>query len=351
MDVRHQALCRWVAKQLNQEKVELSVVSGDASFRQYFRCKIGEKSCVVMDAPPDKEDSTSFVHIAKNWFSQGINVPEIIALNLEDGFMILSDLGERLLLSALNPEHIDIQKGKYYYTKAMHALSQIQSLDSRPLNLPPYDSALLQREMALFKDWLIEAKLGLSLSDEEVQGLNACLLLLEERALGQHQVTVHRDFHARNLMICDDDELGVIDFQDAVTGPITYDLVSLLRDCYIVWPSELVTQWCKEFYKVLMQKNPDAIEYLVSVEHFKEDFDLMGLQRHLKVAGIFARLSLRDGKHAYLKDIPRTLDYILSVSKQLIHDSPSQFNVLSHLVNLIENKVLPLTKHEMFLQE
>tara|TARA_R110002072_G_scaffold47597_2_gene130749 strand:+ start:16871 stop:17926 length:1056 start_codon:yes stop_codon:yes gene_type:complete len=351
MDARYQALCQWVAQQLNQDKVELSVVSGDASFRRYFRFTLNEQSWVVMDAPPDKEDSTHFVRIAKSWYSQGIQVPKIIALNLEDGFMLLSDFGETLLLSALNPQKIDLQQGKHYYTKAMQVLVQIQTIDSQQLDLPLYNSGLLQQEMALFKDWLIEAKLGLDLSDEESLGLNACLSLLEERALAQHQVTVHRDFHARNLMICDDDCLGVIDFQDAVHGPITYDLVSLLRDCYIVWPTELVTQWCVEFYDLLIEKNPDALSYLGDFEHFKEDFDLMGLQRHLKVAGIFARLSLRDGKHGYLADIPRTLDYILAVSKQLISGSPSKFNVLTHLVNLIESRVLPLTKHAMFLQE
>ena len=351
MDARYQALCQWVAKQLNQDKVELSVVSGDASFRRYFRCTLGKKSWVVMDAPPEKEDSTSFVHIARNWFAQGIQVPEIISLDLANGFMLLSDFGEKLLLSALNPQHVDVRQGRHYYSKAMHNLVQIQKLDAPALNLPRYDSALLQQEMSLFKDWLIDAKLGLSLSDEESQGLSACLSLLEERALAQHQVTVHRDFHARNLMICDDDELGIIDFQDAVVGPATYDLVSLLRDCYIVWPAEMVTQWCQEFYDSALAEKADLADKLGSFERFKEDFDLMGLQRHLKVAGIFARLSLRDGKHGYLADIPRTLEYILSVSKELINNSPSQFQDFSHLVNVIENKVLPLTKHEMFLQE
>lgn len=348
MNTRYQNLCRWVADQLQQDNVELSVVSGDASFRHYFRCTLGKKSWVVMDAPPDKEDSSGFVHIAKKWRKQGIRVPEIMAFNEEEGFLLLSDFGDNLLLSALNPEHAEIQQGRHYYTKAMNTLVRIQRIDPSQLSLPEYDSALLQQEMSLFKDWLLEAKLGLSLSDEESQGLTACLSLLEKRALAQHQVTVHRDFHARNLMICDDDELGVIDFQDAVSGPITYDLVSLLRDCYIVWPTDCVTEWCREFYKLL---SDEGISTLGSFEHFKEDFDLMGLQRHIKVAGIFARLSLRDEKHGYLADIPRTLEYILSVCKQLILDSPSQFQILSSLVNLIENKVLPLTKHEMFLQE
>lgn len=351
MDARHQALCLWVAKQLNQDTVELSVVSGDASFRQYFRCHLGDKSWVVMDAPPDKEDSSSFVRIAQSWFEQDIRVPEIIALNKAEGFMLLSDFGDNLLLSALSPKQVDIQQGQRYYTKAMQALLAIQSLDTLSVSLPAYDSTLLMQEMALFKDWLIEAKLGLSLSDEESRGLSDCLSMLKDRALAQHQVTVHRDFHARNLMICDDDELGIIDFQDAVVGPATYDLVSLLRDCYIVWPSELVSEWCREFYDLALEKQADAAHHLGSFEHFKEDFDLMGLQRHIKVAGIFARLSLRDGKHAYLSDIPRTLEYILTVSQQLIAKSPTQFKNLMPLVRLIEDKVLPLTRHEMFLKE
>lgn len=351
MDARYHALCLWVAQQLKQDKVELSVVSGDASFRRYFRYTSEGETWIAMDAPPEKEDSNSFVSIAKNWFSQGIQVPQIRALNLEDGFMLLSDFGEKLLLSSLNPSRPNEQQGKHYYSKAMCALVQIQALDSKQIDLPPYDSSLLQREMALFKDWLIEAKLGLSLSDEESQGLVACLSLLEKRALAQVQVTVHRDFHARNLMICEDDSLGIIDFQDAVYGPITYDLVSLLRDCYIVWPIDLVTHWCKEFYDMLLEQKPQALEQIGDFKRFKEDFDLMGLQRHLKVAGIFARLSLRDGKHSYLADIPRTLEYIVSVSKQLLSDSPNDFAELASLVSLIENRILPLTKHAVFLNE
>lgn len=351
MDSRYRELCLWVAQELNQDKVELSVVSGDASFRRYFRFALGDNSWIAMDAPPEKEDSSSFVAIAKHWLAKGIQVPQIKALDLEKGFMLLSDFGEKLLLSELNPLRPNEQQGSHYYHKAMHTLVQIQSISSADLTLPLYDSALLQREMALFKDWLIQAKLGLSLSEQESEGLSACLNLLERRALSQKQVTVHRDYHARNLMICEDDSLGVLDFQDAVQGPVTYDLVSLLRDCYIVWPVDLVNQWCHEFYTFLIEQNPEAFKELGDFRKFKQDFDLMGLQRHLKVAGIFARLSLRDGKHAYLKDIPRTLEYILSVSKQLIAESSTEFTVLKSLVNLVEDRVLPLTQHAMFLKE
>lgn len=351
MDTRYQSLCQWVAQQFKQEKVELSVVSGDASFRRYFRYTKGQETWIAMDAPPEKENSSRFVSIAEDWFSNGIQVPQIKALSLQDGFMLLSDFGENLLLSSLEPKQANEHQGRHYYSKAMNALIDIQALDASQLNLPLYDSELLQREMSLFKDWLVEAKLGLKLSDQESRDLIACLNILEERALAQAQVTVHRDFHARNLMICDDDSLGIIDFQDAVIGPITYDLVSLLRDCYIVWPADLVNEWCKEFYNLIQIHHPDVLEQIGDYKRFKEDFDLMGLQRHLKVAGIFARLSLRDGKHGYLADIPRTLEYILSVSKQLISNSPSDFKVLVSLVALIEDRVLPLTKHKMFLQE
>lgn len=347
MNSRHDVLCRWLSQQLNQDQVHLSVVSGDASFRSYYRVISGENSWIVMDAPPEKEDSTGFVEIARKWLAQGVQVPEIKAYNLKDGFMLLSDFGEKLLLSELHPKKPHVDQGLHYYTKAMTALAHIQSTQ---LSLPVYDSALLRNEMALFKDWLLEAKLGLELSEQESKDLSSCLRLLEERALSQEQVVVHRDYHARNLMICDDDSLGIIDFQDAVIGPITYDLVSLLRDCYIVWPDDLVSQWCQEFYQLLIQQHPQLVQRLGGFKRFKEDFDLMGLQRHLKVAGIFARLSLRDEKHTYLADIPRTLEYIISVSKSLIASSETEFKILISLVSLIEQRVLPLTKHSVFLK-
>lgn len=341
MDSRYHALCQWVAQQLNEPQVELSVVSGDASFRRYFRYTRGSESWIAMDAPPEKEDSTRFVAIAQSWFAQGIRVPEIKALNMEHGFMLLSDFGSSLLLAPLNPSSPDVSQGEHYYTKAMQALIQIQSSAHQDLDLPLYDEALLQREMALFKDWLLEAKLGIQLSQQEVESLKQCLVLLQARAEAQVQVVVHRDYHARNLMICADDRLGIIDFQDAVIGPITYDLVSLLRDCYIVWPLEQVHLWCKAFFELISKHQPDYANRIGSAERFQEDFDLMGLQRHLKVAGIFARLSLRDGKHGYLADIPRTLNYIVSVSKGLLEKNAQAFACLAFLVDLIESKVLP----------
>jgi aminoglycoside/choline kinase family phosphotransferase len=202
--------------------------------------------------------------------------------------------------------------GDHYYGLAMKALVEIQAINPDPnYTLPPYDLELLQREMALFPDWLLEKKLALTLSAQERTMLMESFTLLAQSALAQPQVPVHRDYHARNLMVLNNDTLGVIDFQDAVFGPVTYDLVSLLRDCYIVWPDEKVEQWCQQYYALLQTQGSLNYDWV----QFKTWFDLMGLQRHLKAAGIFARLSLRDGKHGYLDDIPRTVDYLIRVSK------------------------------------
>jgi len=333
MDHRQKELSAWVAEVLNLPNASLSVVSGDASFRRYFRLTLNERSWVAMDAPPDKEDSSSFVSIAKSWLSQGICVPKIEKYDLEKGFLLLSDMGDGLLLDQLCPENPNIEKATIYYQKAMDTLLDIQALVAiEGYPLPAYDSALLQREMALFRDWLLSEKLGLALTASENDLLDQSFTLLESSALAQRQTTVHRDFHARNLMVLETGELGVIDFQDAVKGPITYDLVSLLRDCYIVWPDEKVDSWCRYFYEHLTG------QALIDISHgqFKQDFDWMGLQRHLKAAGIFARLSLRDGKHSYLADIPRTVDYIVHVTEM--------YPQMSAFHQFLTARVLPLLK-------
>jgi len=331
MDLRQNKLTKWVAEALNQAELSLDMVSGDASFRRYFRANVNGQSWIAMDAPPEKEDSSSFVAIAQNWLEQGVQVPVIHRCDLELGFLLLSDFGDDVLLSSLSPEMPDTASGDHYYRLAIKALTEIQHIkpDSNYL-LPLYTEALLQREMALFPDWLLEKKLGLTLSTQERALLTKSFSLLVDSALAQPQVPVHRDYHARNLMVLKDDSLGVIDFQDAVYGPVTYDLVSLLRDCYIVWPDEKVEQWCQEYYVLMEGQGRLNCEWF----QFKEWFDLMGLQRHLKAAGIFARLSLRDGKHGYLEDIPRTVDYLVRVSKQ--HPSLEAFH------NFLVIKVCPL---------
>lgn len=329
MDKRYQALCEWLANVFEIQKAELSPVSGDASFRRYFRFVHEGCSYIAMDAPPEKEDSHSFVEIAKSWREQGINVPELIEVDLDLGFLLLSDFGDDLLLPYLKPEAPDSVSGEKYYHLAMQALLKIQTLKpSEEYPLPSYDSALLQREMSLFPDWLLEQKLSLDLDKNEREILSRTFSILEESALVQPQAVVHRDYHARNLMVLDDD-LGVIDFQDAVTGPITYDLVSLLRDCYIRWPDEVVERWCHDFYNML-EPSSDRPK---SFEQFKRDFDLMGMQRHLKASGIFSRLSLRDGKHGYLNDIPRTVQYIYQVGLR--------YPEFSDFTRFLEARVLP----------
>jgi aminoglycoside/choline kinase family phosphotransferase len=348
MEQRYQTLCEWVADALGLDKAELSTVSGDASFRRYFRIVHEGRSFIVMDAPPEKEDSHSFVAIAKSWRAQGIEVPELIKIDLDLGFLLLSDFGDDLLLPYLKPDSPDIECGNKYYSLAMATLVKIQRLNvSEDCSLPHYDSALLQREMALFPDWLLEKKLGLSLSTGEKALLSQTFSTLEDSALAQSQVVVHRDYHARNIMVVGDmvvsdmavgDSLGIIDFQDAVIGPVTYDLVSLLRDCYIVWPSEQVDSWCQHFYGLLESEKKPA-----SYEQFKRDFDLMGMQRHLKASGIFARLSLRDGKHAYLNDIPRTVQYIYQVGQA--------YPEFSEFTKFVENRVLPNLKDGLGVSE
>lgn len=319
MDERQEALSQWCATHFSQARIPLDMVSGDASFRRYFRCTVEGQDYVAMDAPPDKENSDNFVRIAKNWREAGIHVPALVAVDLEQGFLLLEDFGDRLLLDTLNPNKPCVEAGNRYYHQAINILLDIQQFGqqagSQKMALPDYDTALLQQEMSLFQDWLLEKQLGLQLQTSERDMLTHHFQLLIQNALEQPRVPVHRDYHSRNLMITGGESLGVLDFQDAVLGPISYDLVSLLRDCYIVWPDNEVKRWCRLYYQQALDKHLLDVDFT----HFCYWFDLMGMQRHLKAAGIFARLSLRDGKHAYLDDIPRTLDYLIRIAGQ--HDS------------------------------
>lgn len=311
MDARQEQLKAWCAAQYQLDNPQLSIVSGDASFRRYFRLHLNDQTLIAMDAPPEKEDSSSFVAIARHWHQQGIQVPEIIALDLTQGFMLLSDLGDKMLMQELKPDAPSIEQGTKYYRTAMLTLTKIQGLDHpKDYPLPKYDISLLHQEMRLFTDWLLDKKLNISRCEEDEKLFTKLFNTLADNALKQPQVCVHRDYHCRNLMVIEAG-LGVIDFQDAVIGPITYDLVSLLKDCYIKWPRQQVIDWCRDYYQLA---NDEGLISDYPFEDFLRDFDLMGLQRHLKAAGIFARLSLRDGKHGYLKDIPRTVSYLVDAS-------------------------------------
>jgi aminoglycoside/choline kinase family phosphotransferase len=280
-----------------------------------------------MDAPPEREDCLPFLRVAGYLEAMQLNAPRIIEANLEDGFLLLSDLGARLYLDELqeNPSSADA-----LYADAIAALLTMQRRGAAyQSSLPPYDDDLLRFELSLFHDWLCIKHLGLSFNESDEEAWQACCDLLTENALDQPQVFVHRDYHSRNLMLTNDNNPGILDFQDAVEGPLTYDLVSLLKDCYVRWSSEQLRRWALQFYSALDRAMRERVDEL----QFRRYFELMGVQRHLKAAGIFARLNHRDGKPAYLDDIPRTLSYVVELGPR--------YEELQFLVGLIEERVLP----------
>jgi len=295
---------------------DIAPASADASFRRYFRITDAENTYIVMDAPPEKEDCKPFIHIAKLLLDFGLNVPQILQHDLEQGFLLLSDLGNTVFLSKLNNNTVDEM-----YAVAMKSLLLIQK--NKNPDLPLYDETLLRNELDLFSDWYLEKQLNVTLSTSQKEILEQTFDVLIKNALAQPQVCVHRDYHSRNLMVNakNPGHPGVIDFQDAVIGAVTYDLVSLLKDCYINWPREKIEEWVKDFHS---EAELLGIISAVSFAEFLRWFDLMGLQRHLKVAGIFSRLKHRDGKTSYLKDIPRTMDYVFDVLERYPEFKPLQ---------------------------
>lgn len=295
---------------------QISPASADASFRRYFRVtgpaiitrfsEMGE-SLIVMDAPPDKEDSHPFVAVSSLLADAGLNVPRVIAKDLEQGFLLLNDLGTEAYLDVLNEDTVES-----LYKDALDALLVMQrNASSSAAGLPVYDNALLLNEMALFHDWYCQQYRGFSFSESQQLALDHVFSQLTALALSQPQVFVHRDYHSRNLMRMAEHNPGILDFQDAVMGPVTYDLVSLLRDCYIDWPRPQVEQWALGY---LQRAATEGLIPNESDATYLRWFDWMGVQRHLKAIGIFARLHLRDNKSGYLQDIPRTLSYVQDVS-------------------------------------
>jgi aminoglycoside/choline kinase family phosphotransferase len=281
--------------------------SGDASFRRYFRVYGTGPSRIVMDAPPDKEDCRPFVAIAKALHDLDLQVPQVLEADLEQGFLLLTDLGTRQYLAALDDTRVE-----RLYQDALAALARLQVRgDPDTTLLPSYDMMLLHREMELFREWFLGGHLGLALEAAEHRILDETFALLYNNALEQPRVWVHRDYHSRNLMVTARANPGILDFQDAVVGPVTYDLVSLLRDCYIAWPRERVEAWALGHRARLAAL---GLQGLGDGNSFLRWFDLMGVQRHLKAIGIFARLNSRDGKPGYLRDIPRTLAYVLDIA-------------------------------------
>lgn len=328
MDKRLEQLTAWVEQTLGITGGHIAPASSDASFRRYFRVTLPGKSYIVMDAPPEKEDCGPFIKISAAMSRYGLNVPRVLEQDLAQGFLLLSDLGHQQYLSALNEQSAD-----QLYGDAITALVQLQGNGKlSEAALPRYDHALLMREMGLFQEWFLEQHLQITLNREQQQALDTVLEWLAQQSLQQPYVWVHRDYHSRNLMVTAEHNPGVLDFQDAVIGPVSYDLVSLLKDCYIAWPRQRVEAWVAQYRQQAMAAGVNAGASQQQLLHW---FDLMGVQRHLKVLGIFARLNIRDGKPGYLQDIPRIMEYVLEVVRRVPQLQP--------LRRLLEERVLPQT--------
>ncbi len=327
MPERIQALRDWLQDDLGYSDYTLEPASSDASFRRYFRITRNGRSVIAMDAPPEKEDCSAFIKVTRMLYDLGLNVPELLEQDQEKGFLLLGDLGQRAYLDALDESTVD-----RLYGDAMAALAVMQACGPDDGRLPPYDSALLLREMQLFETWLLETHLHVRLPVAQQEQLAACFQLLADTALQQPRVFVHRDYHSRNLLVTSKNNPGIIDYQDAVVGPVTYDLVSLLKDCYIHWPRQRVREWALGHRELMLQSG--ILREEISERVFMRWFDYMGVQRHLKAAGIFARLYHRDQKPGYLQDIPRTLTYILELE--------DDYSELAFLQQLVREQVMPV---------
>jgi aminoglycoside/choline kinase family phosphotransferase len=330
-DPRLEQLEQWIAKLFGARDFVVTVASADASFRRYFRVSRQGRTWIAMDAPPDKEDMGPYIRVSGMLVDVGVNAPRVLERDERLGFLLNTDLGSRTYLADLDAGG-DAER---LYADAIEALVAIQSRSGKHApELPPYDDALLRREMGLFPEWFCNKHLGLKLNDAETAGLARTFDVLVAEALRQPKVFVHRDYHSRNLMVTDGKEHGpnpgILDFQDAVFGPVTYDLVSLLRDSYVAWPLERVHAWVRRYRDSAARSGLDVG---ASEAEFLRWFDLMGVQRQLKVLGIFARLYHRDGKSGYLKDLPRTLSYVRQVIKN--------YSDLEFLTTFIEQRIVP----------
>ena len=335
MTDRFEQLHAWLGRQAGLRADTLEQVAGDASFRRYFRVA-GDDGItrIIMDAPPEHEDCRPFLDVTGRLEAAGVHVPQIFAQDLDQGFLLLEDLGDVQYL-----DRLDRDSAARLYGDALAALLAFQA--SAPSDgLPPYDEALLRFEMELFREWLCGRHLAIALDAQENVMLDTLFTRLVENALEQPQCFVHRDYHSRNLMLTDSRSPGIIDFQDAVRGPITYDLVSLLKDAYIRWPLEQVDRWVADYAELAGQSG--LINEAQKLQ-FQKWFDLMGLQRHIKVAGIFARLYRRDGKAGYLADIPLVLDYIVEMAER--------YPEFSGLADLITIRVRPLLETDRAQEE
>jgi aminoglycoside/choline kinase family phosphotransferase len=325
---RQQQLTDWLHSLYPDAPFTITVASADASFRRYFRATFADGTTrIVMDAPPEHENCRPFLHIGRLFEVAGTHVPHVYAQNLEQGFLLLSDLGNTTYLQALKPDN-----AKALYGAATDALVRIQ-LASRENELPPYDEALLLREMNLFPEWYVAKHLNVTLSAKQQTALEKVFRRILDNNLAQPRVYVHRDYHSRNLMLVEtvaDDfpgakdiaiNPGILDFQDAVYGPITYDLASLFKDAYIKWDEELVMDWLIRYWESARRA---TLPVHADFGEFYRDYEWMGVQRHIKVLGIFARLYHRDGKEGYLKDMPLVFEYLYRACARYVDLKPMQ---------------------------
>jgi aminoglycoside/choline kinase family phosphotransferase len=322
---RIEAIEHWLRAQLPDEAFSLAPASADASFRRYFRATTASGTHILMDAPPEHEDCRPFIKVAGLLRDAGLNAPAIIAQDLRHGFLLLTDLGAITYLTALTQ---DRSRASPLLMDAVEALVRWQ-LASKPGVLPPYDAALLRRELTLFPDWYLTRHLEMQLTDAQRDSLERIFALIIDSNLGQPKVYVHRDYMPRNLMLSDPNP-GILDFQDAVYGPITYDVASLFKDAFISWDEDQVLDWTIRYWE---RARRAGLPVDADFGSFYRDFEWMGLQRHLKVLGIFARLHYRDAKQGYLEDTPRFLAYVRPVAERYAPLRP-----LLDLLDQIENR-------------
>ncbi len=331
-DTRLQTLNHWVTKQLFSPGIQLFPLGGDAGFRRYFRVS-SHPQLLAVDAPVTTEDTPQFLRVADLLQQHQIRVPQIEASDIEQGFLLVENLGNQLVFQTIDQQNADA-----IYSQAIELIMAMQNINKKPQWLAAYDQEFLLREMNLLTEWFIEKLLCYSLNETEKQLINQCFQDLSASAAEQPQGFVHRDFHSRNLMITSNNTLATIDFQGALWGPFTYDLASLLRDCYLRWPQQKVRDWALNFYQQIHPIHPS-----VSNAQFLKWFDWMGLQRHIKVLGIFARLSLRDNKPQYLQDLPLVIRYTLEVC--------NRYAGLHAFADWFEQNLLPLAKQQNWYRD
>lgn len=320
---REQLIQTWLQATLQSHQFEINFLAGDASFRRYARIKLQNKTYMLMDAPPEKEDCAPFVNMDEFFDQHGVRVPHIVAKDLTQGLLLLEDFGDVVLSTLLNDKTVD-----EYYAQSFKQLIELQQVDGQA-HLPAYSYEKLMTEMRLLTEWMLPS-LNIQPTEQQLETIEQAFDFLAIEATQQPQVIVHRDFHSRNLMkIEGEQELGVIDFQDAVIGADTYDLISITRDAYVQWNAERVYQWFEVFYNLL----PASAKENRSFQQFKRDADLMAIQRHIKILGIFVRLFERDGKSGYLKDLPRVMWYLLEESQG--------YDELNEFMQFIRDVVMP----------